>query len=274
MSDPSAQLPQRRLRRLWRRGVALFTIWSYSLLAPFGYVLFAVLSFVWRRDRVVRMRRLQSFTAGAYTFFHDWMRGVGLIEFDPRQRLDGVPRGPCVVIANHPTLADVTAITALLGGGCTIVKPELFQRPLLRGLLGSAGHIRGQRGGADQLGIGHVVEQAVERLGCGLRLIVFPEGTRSPPGGLHPFGRAPFEIAVRAGVPLVALTVESEPPYLTKEVSMYEPPLEASVLRIEVLAIHWPAPGGSSRALQRAVVAQYHAWLAGHGGALGPAAAE
>jgi len=144
----------------------------------------------------------------------------------------------------------------------------------LRGILESAGHIRGQRAGADQLGIGHVVEQAEERLGCGLRLIVFPEGTRSPPGGLHPFGRAPFEIAVRAGVPLVALTVAAEPPFLTKEVSMYSPPLEASVLRIEVLAIHRPAPGSSSRTLQRAVVAQYRDWLAGHGGALGATADE
>ena len=79
-------------------------------------VLFAVLCFVWRGDPVRRARRLQAFTAGAYRLKYRWLRWLGIVNFEVVRPLPGLPDGPCVVIANHPTLMDITAITATLGG--------------------------------------------------------------------------------------------------------------------------------------------------------------
>jgi len=248
------------LVRGYRRVSVLFTVWSYAVLAPMGFAAFAVLSVVWRRDPVARARRLQRMTSGAYRVMHDWLWFIGLVRFDHRCRIAGIPEGPCVVIANHPTMMDITAISAVLGGGCTIVKPELYGRRGLHGMLSSAGHMQGP--GSDLVSIRRVVDEAVLRLGQGFRVVVFPEGTRSREGRLGPFGRAPFEMACRAGVPLVSLTVVCEPPYLSKEVPLHGPQTETADLRLGLLSVDDPSSMGiDSRTLRRDVESRYHAWM-------------
>ncbi|MEO6597712.1 MAG: hypothetical protein ABIP94_23450, partial [Planctomycetota bacterium] len=44
-------------------------------------------------------------------------------------------RSTCIVVANHPTQMDVTAIGACLGGACTIVKSTVYRRRLVRPLM-------------------------------------------------------------------------------------------------------------------------------------------
>lgn len=237
------------------------TVWTYTLMAPFGCVLFGLLAFAWRRDPLQRARRMQRMTVAAYRFMFAWLRLAGIVHFDPRRTLEGLPAGPCVVIANHPTLLDITAISAMLGGGCTIVKQKLYQRRLLKGLLVGAGHIGGPV--ADLVSIGPIVDTSVQRLRDGFSVIVFPEGTRSPAGRLHSFGRTAFEIACRAGVPLVSLTVECQPVYLSKEVPLFRPPHPKPVLRLAVLSIDDPAAHGhDSKSLRRQVEGRYRAWRA------------
>jgi len=235
------------------------TLWTYTVMAPFGCAIFALLSFLWRRDPLARSRRLQALTVRAYRVLHAWLSFTDIARFDPRRPLAGLPSGPCVVIANHPTLMDITAISAAIGGGCTIVKQALYRRRLLRGLLADAGHIQGPAG--DLVSIGPIVDEGVARLRQGFRVIVFPEGTRSPAGGLHPFGRTAFEIACRAGVPLVSLTVTCEPVYLSKEVPLLRPPHPTPALGLDVLAVDDPAALGlDGKALRRRVEARFRAW--------------
>lgn len=251
-----------------RRLGIVFTVWTYTLLAPLGWMFFAVLCWWWRRDPVQRVRRLQRVQVAAYRFMHDWLRLCRITRFDHRQGLPGLPEGPCVVVANHPTLMDITSVTALVGGGCTIVKPALFRRRLLHGLLVGAGHIEGP--GADPISAGRVVDSMVGRLRQGMRAIIFPEGTRSPPGELGRFGRIAFEIACRANVPLVSLTIVCEPMFLSKQVKWYQPPPSTPVLRLALLAIDHPESSENcSRALRERVVARYREWS----GKLAPAAA-
>jgi 1-acyl-sn-glycerol-3-phosphate acyltransferase len=205
------------------------------------------------------MRRMQRMTVAAYRSLHDWMRIVDLVDFDHRGGLVGMPPGPCVVVANHPTLMDITSISAALGGGCTIVKPALHRLWCLHGLLVGAGHIRGSR--ADLVSVGSIVDQARQRLADGFCVIVFPEGTRSPAGRLRSFGRVAFEIACQAQVPLVSLTVECDPLYLSKETRCLRPPHPTPRLRLSLLAVDEPA-GRSSRELNRLVEQRYRAWHA------------
>ncbi len=253
-----------RLMRVVRTGTACCTIWGYLLLAPLGCAGFAIMAVVWRKDPILRTRRLQRAMAGAYAFLHHWMRLVRGMHFDPRQKLVGLPDGPMVVVANHPTLCDITAITALLGGACSMVKPSLYRRRLLHRMLAATGHIEGQGPGLDHERTRLLVEESVGWLRAGFPLVVFPEGTRSKAGQLRRFGRTAFEIAARADVPVVALTIVSDPPYLTKEVSAYFPPVKTSRLTIELLEIFEPGDaGGDSRTLRRAVEGRYRAWSQG-----------
>lgn len=239
----------------------VITVGLYTVVAPFGYLIFAALCWLWRGDEVRRAGRLQRVTARAYRIMHAWLSVMRIARFDPGSQQLSLPAGPCVVIANHPTLMDITAITAVLGGGTTVVKPALWHRRMLHPLLVGAGHVEGP--GSDPISIGRVVDDMVERLRRGNRVIVFPEGTRSPPGGLHRFGRLPFEIACRADVPIVSLVVTCEPVYLSKEVPLFRPAHPTPQLRIGVLAEDAPKDvGRDSKTLRERVEARYPRWHA------------
>lgn len=244
-----------------RRLAAYFTVGAYTVGAPFGAAIAVVLISLWRRNPVTCARRMQRITAGAYRCMHDWLRLVRICDFDYRTALPDRPAAPCVVVANHPTLMDVTAISAVFAGGFTIVKPELHGRRLLHPFMVGAGHVAGA--GNDPLSSQRVVHESVERLGQGFPLVVFPEGTRSPPGRLRPFGRTAFEIACRAGVPVVSVTIECEPVYLSKDVTVFRPPDPTARLRLALLAVDHPADSGSdSRVLRERVEGRFQAWCA------------
>lgn len=253
------------LKHWIRRFNVWITVGSYMALAPVGYVILAFLCFCWRQDPIRRARRLQAITAKAYRFMHRWLGWTKITVFDHRQALPDLPQGPCVVIANHPTLMDVTAVTAVMGGACSIVKPALFRRALISPLLAGLGHVEGP--GADPLRIGKVVDDVLKRLDWGLPFVIFPEGTRSPRGDLGRFGRVAFEVACRANVPLVSLTITCNPVYLAKHVPLFSPPHPTPHMQIGVLAIDESGTLGSdSKALRKKVEARYRAWLAGLAG--------
>ena len=69
----------------------------YLVNAPFGYLLFGLLCFAWRRDPARRAARLQRITSRAYRLMHDWIDLVGVTRFDWRTALPELPQGACVV---------------------------------------------------------------------------------------------------------------------------------------------------------------------------------
>jgi 1-acyl-sn-glycerol-3-phosphate acyltransferase len=245
-------------RTRWLR-VAI-TVAIYTVLSPFGYLLIAVAHATGSADPLRRARRMQRITAGAYRIMHAWLHWVRITRYDRREVLRDVPAGACVVVANHPTLMDVTAILAALGSGITVVKPALYRRRTLRPLLMGAGHIEGP--GADPVAAGRVIDQAVERIRQGFSFVIFPEGTRSVGGRLRPFGRAAFEVACRARVPVVSVAIRCDPVWLSKEVPLFEPPHPVPRLRLRTLAIDDPARVDyDSRRLLRTVEARFQRWL-------------
>ncbi len=245
----------------WVRRINVWiTVGTYMAIAPVGYVILATLCFCWRKDPIRRARRLQSITANAYRFMHRWLGWTRITVFDHRQALPNLPKGACVVIANHPTLMDVTAVTAVMGGACSIVKPALFRRAMMNPLLQGLGHVEGP--GHDPMRIARVVEDVLERLKWGLPIVIFPEGTRSPRDKLGRFGRVAFEIACRANVPLVSLTITCDPVYLAKHVPLFSPPHPTPHMKIGVLAIdEADSLGSDSRALRKKVEARYQEWI-------------
>lgn len=236
------------------------TVGLYTVLSPFGYVMFAVLYVVWRRDPVARARRVQAITSRAYLFMHWWLDLWHITTFDLGTRLEALPDRPCVVVANHPTLMDVTSIMGVLRGASSVAKPPLYDRLLLRPLLHGAGIIKGQ--GGDPLDARRVLDDAVERLEQGFHMLIFPEGTRSPRDGLLPFRRAAFEIACRARVPVVSVAITCEPVWLSKEQPLFDPPHPTPELRLRTLAVDDPARVDyDSRSLCQVVEGRYQRWL-------------
>lgn len=97
-----------------------------------------------------------------------------------------------LVVANHPTLLDALVLMSLMPQADCVVKQRYYEMFLLGGPARAAGYIPSRSGP-------EVVADCVERLERGRSLIIFPEGTRSPLGGLAPFQRGAAHIALRSG---------------------------------------------------------------------------
>lgn len=209
-----------------------FTLALYGLVGPWGYLVFALVAvFPLARDR--RRRLLQGAMRGGYILLHTWMRWFRLMDVRIEVTRDQLPSGPCVIVANHPTLVDVTTILRLVPEGCTIAKPMYYQRWWLKPLLKGSGQIEGAN--LQPLSAARVVERAIERLREGAPLVVFPESTRTEHGRKMPFHRLAFEIASRADVPVVPLVIRCVPSYLSKENPLLRLPKPVPVLTVSML---------------------------------------
>jgi 1-acyl-sn-glycerol-3-phosphate acyltransferase len=68
-----------------------------------------------------------------------------------------------------------------------------------------AGHIFVDRARPEQAR--QAINEALERLGDGIDILFFPEGTRSLNGRLLPFKKGAFRTAIDTGLPLLPVTV-------------------------------------------------------------------
>ena len=228
---------------------------SYMALAPFGYVAFALLHRLPTSAPLKRARRLQWIMRRAFTLMHDTLRFFGFIDFDPRRVEVALPQRPSVLVANHPTLVDVTSLLSAYPDVTTIVKPSLFERFWAHGLLDGARFFKGADSTAD---LPALLDVAATRIAEGFHVLIFPEGTRSPEGQLLPFRRTAFELACRTGAPLVPIVITCEPVWLSKEHPIFPPRDKPARFRMRALpAIDPAAHSRSSRKLRDVVERQF-----------------
>jgi 1-acyl-sn-glycerol-3-phosphate acyltransferase len=140
-----------------------------------------------------------------------WLAGVRL---DIRG-LDRIPRhGPVVFMSNHQSNCDAPALVPLLPRLLALVKKEFFRVPVLgRGMV-ACGFIpvdRRNRGQALE-----AVEKAVQALQAGHSFVVYPEGTRSPDGRLQSFKKGVFVMALKAGAPIVPISISGSSKIMPK----------------------------------------------------------
>ena len=113
---------------------------------------------------------------------------------------------PYVYMANHASLIDTPALFAYLPYPFRIMaKRELFFVPFMGWHLWTAGHFPIDR--RDRRTTVRSLRRVIEGVRDGKSLAVFPEGTRTRDGRLQEFKPGPFKIALRAGVPIVPVTI-------------------------------------------------------------------
>src|SRR3990172_2101524 len=140
---------------------------------------------------------------------------------------EALRHGPVLVVANHPSLIDTPLLLAKMPQADFIVSPDWMRVGWLRPIIEAAGYLRAEDGAA-------VVRQAVERLRAGRSVVVYPEGSRTPPEGLRPFQRGAAHIALRAGCDILPVTISVAPRALMQGERWTDYPLENPVFRIEV----------------------------------------
>jgi 1-acyl-sn-glycerol-3-phosphate acyltransferase len=144
-----------------------------------------------------------------FAAFHGWCAFTGLVRVR-HHGFESIPAGGLVIAANHPSLIDITCILARVREAVCIFKPAIRRNPVLGAAARRAGYL-GNDGGHD------LVRAAADKVSAGNKLVVFPEGTRTPRGEtLLPFKPGFVLIARRARVPIQLLRITASSRILDK----------------------------------------------------------
>lgn len=113
---------------------------------------------------------------------------------------------PCVFIANHGSMVDIWVMFTFMPVNTRFVaKQELFKIPIFGWVLRASGCVpidRGRRQEAIRS-----LQSAGDQIRAGRSVVLYPEGTRSRDGRLAPFKKGAFHLAVKAGVPVVPVSI-------------------------------------------------------------------
>lgn len=112
-----------------------------------------------------------------------------------------------VFVSNHASYFDIPSVLAGIPQDVRIVyKKELERVPFFGwGLkLGKTYIAIDRRQSSDAM---QTLAETARRIREGSSVLLFAEGTRSPDGRLQAFKRGPFNLAVRAGIPVVPVTI-------------------------------------------------------------------
>lgn len=116
------------------------------------------------------------------------------------------PHRITIYCANHPSAMDIPILLLTLPVQFRfLAKRPLFHIPFLGWHLRRSGHIPVDRERPREAM--QSLDQAAKKIQEGRSVVLFPEGHRSRTGGMLPFKSGSFYLAIRAGVPIVPITL-------------------------------------------------------------------
>lgn len=112
-----------------------------------------------------------------------------------------------LVMANHTSHFDVICLFAKVPLGLrAVAKRELSYIPLFGWALAVGGAIMIDRGDRERAIAS--IQRAGAVIRAGRSVLMFPEGTRTPPGTLGPLKKGPFHLALAARVPILPIGIQ------------------------------------------------------------------
>jgi len=141
-----------------------------------------------------------------------------------------LPRGPCVIVVNHQSMADIFAVAKLFHAFKYVSKASLFRVPLLGWIMRLAGYVSVERG--QPRSMQEMLAQCQRWLRRGVPVLLFPEGTYSANRALLPFKRGAFRLAAEERVPVVPVVVQGTPDLIVGDGPWMNP---RATVRVRVL---------------------------------------
>jgi 1-acyl-sn-glycerol-3-phosphate acyltransferase len=134
-----------------------------------------------------------------------WMFGIK-VHTKGADHLDSSKR--YIYVSNHASAFDIPAVVVGIPDDIRFVlKRELTRIPIWGWALKYGHYITIDRGNArDAM---KSLDEAAERMRQGASVILFAEGTRTRDGNLQPLKRGAFSLAVKAGMPVVPVTINN-----------------------------------------------------------------
>jgi 1-acyl-sn-glycerol-3-phosphate acyltransferase len=122
---------------------------------------------------------------------------------------DNLPDGPAILLPKHQSTWETFWLPSFLPRQLTFVyKRELHLVPFFGWAMATLHMINIDRS-KGQDAFEQVVRQGTEHLRDGWWIVIFPEGTRTPPGSTRRYKSGGARLAVRTGTPVVPIAVNS-----------------------------------------------------------------
>jgi 1-acyl-sn-glycerol-3-phosphate acyltransferase len=118
--------------------------------------------------------------------------------------LENIPEQPCVILAKHQSTWETFFLSALFEPLSQVIKRELLYVPFFGWAMAMLKPIAIDRSNP-KAALKQLAKQGHERLEQGAWVLVFPEGTRIPPGQIGKFGRGGASLAVNANLPVLTI---------------------------------------------------------------------
>ncbi len=187
-----------------------------------------------RRDPAERQLRVQATVNRAFAHFVLLIRGLGVMRLAPGN-IDKLREPGVLVMANHPTLLDAVVVLSQMPHAVVVTKHSNQTNFFMGGTVRGAGYISNQSART-------MVKECAEQLRLGHSVVLFPEGTRSPKGGLGEFHRGAARVALESGTDIIPVVASCDPPTLMKDQAWWDVPDRAFEYALRVGATIPMAP--------------------------------
>ena len=186
--------------------VALFAV--FGVCGALMSALIVPAYFVFVRNRLRRARGIRNVVQRIVSTYVGCLRALRLIDLEI-VGLASVPAPGSLIVANHPSLIDALILLGHVKGAVVVAKRSLQVNPFTWGAIRGADYVVN----ADALSL---IDECRARIESGESLVLFPECTRTADDGVIRLRRGAAHIAVRAGCPVIPVTIELSEPLLGK----------------------------------------------------------
>jgi 1-acyl-sn-glycerol-3-phosphate acyltransferase len=177
-----------------------------------------------------------------------WQRAIEVLErsiMGITYRVIGkeyIPVGSCIIASKHQSAWETFKLHILFGDPAIVLKKELLRIPLWGWFLGRSGSIPIDRAGGIEA-LKSMIDTARAAAAQGRKIVIFPQGTRIPPGQARPYKSGVAALYQDLNLPIVPMALNSglrwpkttllkKPGLITIE---FLPPIPPGLTRSEVM---------------------------------------
>jgi len=183
--------------RIFCKAVSFFVFGLATLIFVFP-VMPAMLLFLHPVEKLQKYTR--RIVSAFFRVFVSMMRIMGAVELDaPDREVFGKLQSK-IVAANHPSLLDVVMLISMIPNADVIVRGNLSRNIICRGVVRRLYIL-------NSLDFDEIVSAAKESLGRGNCIVIFPEGTRTPPGGQMRLKKGAARLSLLTGTEIVVVHI-------------------------------------------------------------------
>lgn len=132
-----------------------------------------------------------------------WLRLTCGVRVEVQGR-ENIPPQPCVVFSHHESTWETLFLQSLFHPQTTLIKRELLWIPFFGWAFALNRPIAIDRG-SPRAALKKLIKMGRRRLAQGFHVVLFPEGTRMPPGEVGPFQPGGGALAAAAEAPVVVV---------------------------------------------------------------------